>query len=128
VADDGLEGLDAMHPFQLKARPSPPSTRRARPPGRAWAGGPGLDTQPEAARYHLQVARDAAFQDIVAQQDDLRDTGSTADPGHAGTYHWRLASERADGDRGPWGDGQRFELRPCPSRPRCTPARTARSS
>jgi hypothetical protein len=82
----------------------------------------------EAARYHLQVARDAAFQDIVAQQDDLRDTGSTVTLDSAGTYHWRLASERADGDRGPWGDGQRFELRPCPSRPRCTPARTARSS
>ena len=119
VAADGLEGLDAVHPFVLKARPEPPPSTAPRPQARQSVGPVELawTRNTEAARYHLQVARDAAFQDIVAQKDDLSDTTHTVTLDTAGTYHWRLASERADGDRGPWGDGQRFELRPLPEPP-----------
>lgn len=119
VAADGLEGQDAARPFVLKARPEPPPSIAPRPQARQSVGTVDFSwtSNTEAARYHLQVARDAAFQDIVVQQDDLRDTRSTVTLDTAGTYHWRLASERADGDRGPWGDGQRFELRPLPEPP-----------
>jgi hypothetical protein len=34
-----------------------------------------------------------------------------------GDYVWRAASVRADGDRGPWGDPQRFKLLPAPADP-----------
>ncbi|WP_022983016.1 FecR domain-containing protein [Ideonella sp. B508-1] len=116
IAADGLEGLDATHPFVLKARPEPPPSTAPRPQARlsvgsvdfAWA------RNTEAARYHLQVARDAGFQQVVAQQDDLSDNTSSLKLDAPGLYHWRLSSERADGDRGPWGDAQSFELRPLP--------------
>ncbi|MCO5976595.1 FecR domain-containing protein [Ideonella oryzae] len=119
VAPDGLEGQDAVHPFALKARPEPPPSTAPRPQARQSVGTVDFawTSNTEAARYHLQVARDAGFQQIVAQQDALGDTTSSVTLDAPGTYHWRLASERADGDRGPWGDAQRFELRPLPEPP-----------
>lgn len=119
VAADGLEGQDATHPFVLKARPEPPASTAPRPQARLSVGTVDFawTRNTEAAGYHLQVARDAGFQQILAQQDDLHDTGSSVSLDTPGVYHWRLASERAGGDRGPWGNGQRFELRPLPAPP-----------
>lgn len=119
VAEDGLEGLDTTHPFQLKARPEPPPSTQPRPAARLSVGQIALAwlRNPDAARYHLQVARDDGFTQIVTQQDALTDTGLTLALDTPGRYHWRLASERADGDRGPWGDAQPFELRPLPEPP-----------
>jgi hypothetical protein len=41
-----------------------------------------------------------------------------------GVYHWRLASLRADGDQGPWGDARSFEVvvpPPAPAPPAAQP-------
>ncbi len=116
---DGLEGLDAYHRFRLKARPEPPFPG-APPPGAKLPVGPVVFTwsQPEgAARYRIQVARDAKFVSPLRDEDGLTGASHTIADLEPGEYWWRLQSVRADGDRGPFGDPQAFELRPLPADP-----------
>jgi hypothetical protein len=121
----GIEGFDSARPFVLKARPEPPAYRAPRvsakqPVGTvqfAWA--PNVD----ATRARLQVAEDAAFTRVVEDRDNLDASALEATLSKPGTYFWRLASVRPSGDHGPFGDAQRFELRPTPE-----PAAVARSA
>jgi hypothetical protein len=119
VADGrGIEGADAMRQFHLKARPEPPIAAAPAPGGKlrakavdlAWAG------QPEAARYHLQVARDAAFVAPLVFDEPVQGTGRNVEL-PVGDYAWRVASVRPDGDHGPFGDPQSFQLRAPPVAP-----------
>jgi hypothetical protein len=122
----GLEGLDAQCPFVLKARPFPPFTTQPRAGASlrgdsaqfAWTRAEGIE------RYRLQLARidpgaDAAAADFGAP---LADHPNLATATHdealpPGRYAWRIASVRADGDQGPFGDAQPFTLRPLPAAP-----------
>lgn len=116
----GIEGYDAVRPFVLKARPEPPASNTPRAGGKQslapvefqWSA------NLEAKTARLQVARDERFQDLVAEREGLEGNRLTLDLGGAGIYFWRLASTRADGDKGPFGDAQRFELRPLPEPPK----------
>lgn len=116
----GIEGFDATRAFVLKARPEPPASNAPRSGAKQPVGTVEFAWSPnvEAATVRLQVARDAAFQDLVLQRDGVGGTRESAAIPAAGTYFWRLASTRADGDRGPFGDAQRFELRPDPEPPK----------
>lgn len=119
VAASGLEGRDARMAFTLKARPEPPLV--SAPAADARVGTDTIDfawaRHPQAARYRLQVADDAGFTAPRIDRHDLTaTTASLALP--VGSHHWRLASIRADGDQGPWGDAQRvtrIELPPPPA-------------
>jgi hypothetical protein len=117
--DQGIEGYDAVRPFMLKARPEPPASNTPRPGGKQSLGPVDLEWSPnvEAATARLQVARDEAFRDIVVQREGLAANRERIELPGPGTWWWRLASTRADGDRGPFGDPQRFELRPLPEPP-----------
>lgn len=117
---NGLEGRDADRPFRLKARPEPPfaispidgAKRRGETVALAWA------ENTEAARYRIQIAADATFSRPLVDIDGV--AGATLTPGThlaAGDYFWRARSIRADGDAGPWGDPQRFTLKPPPAEP-----------
>lgn len=122
VDDQGLEGRDARRGFVLKARPEPPFTRQPRADARlygeptrlAWTRAEGV------ASFRLQVS---ASTDFSAPQVDLAGlTGSEHDltlP--PGAYRWRVASVRADGDAGPFGDAQAFTVRPIPPPPPVQP-------
>jgi hypothetical protein len=119
VDQDGLEGLDAYHRFRLKARPEPPflSTPVA---GAKLPVGPVVFiwSQPAgAARYRMQIARDAKFASPAREEEGLTGASHTIADLEAGEYWWRIQSIRADGDRGPFGDPQSFELRPLPADP-----------
>lgn len=121
VGAQGLEGRDAQGLLVLKARPEPPLPRAPAP--RAVIVGDALTfswaASSEAARYRLQVAR-AGADGFVSPLHDLRglDTVSHALQGLApGAYQWRLASLRADGDQGPFGDALGFEMRAPPPVP-----------
>lgn len=104
--EQGIEGFDAVRPFALRARPEPPvmlgpddEARLAGAPVLRWT------LNAETAHIHLQVARDAAFADLLLDRQDL--TGAQYAFAAAlppGDYHWRLASLRADGYAGPLGD------------------------
>ncbi|MBK9134508.1 MAG: FecR domain-containing protein [Betaproteobacteria bacterium] len=107
---DGVEGLAAQRVFTLKARPEPPFLQRPR------AGEKTTDEQvtltwarnPQAARYKVQVAREADFAAPSVQRDDVTATELRV-PLALGTHHWRVAAVRADGDTGPWGDARVVE-------------------
>ncbi|HSW07210.1 FecR domain-containing protein [Aquabacterium sp.] len=124
VDAQGLEGRDARRSFVLKARPEPPFTRQPRADARlygeptrlAWTRAEGV------ASYRLQLADSA---DFSAPRADLAGLSGTehdiALP--PGSYHWRVASVRADGDAGPFGDAQAFTVRPVPPAPPLQPPR-----
>lgn len=116
----GLEGQDADFHFKLKARPEPPFASapirgvklRAETVTLTWAN------NPDAARYHIQLANDEHFAKPVADMDGVEATQIV--PAHKlapGDYFWRARSIRADGDLGPWGDPVHFLLRPLPAKP-----------
>ena len=115
----GIEGLDAVRPFVLKARPEPPAPAQPRRGAKqtvgtvafAWA------QNVEAISHRLQIASDAEFKALLLDRDALTDTSARLDLAAPGTYFWRLASIRANGDQGPFGDALSFELRPTPAAP-----------
>jgi hypothetical protein len=115
----GIEGQDAARGFVLKARPEPPAPSSPRADGKASVGPVSFSWAPnvQAAQVHLQVAEDAAFARIVADQDGLNGSLQKVQIERPGTYYWRLASVRADGDHGPYGDTLKFEARPEPAAP-----------
>lgn len=117
---EGLEGSDADFRFKLKARPEPPFATapinnvklRAETVALAWT------THPDAARYHIQIAANAAFDRPVDDIDGVE--GNTIMPARKlppGDYFWRARSIRASGDLGPWGDAQPFRMRALPATP-----------
>ncbi|MFM2347174.1 MAG: hypothetical protein RL654_1927 [Pseudomonadota bacterium] len=113
----GLQGLDALHLFTLKARPEPPLPTSPGP--KAVRSGARLElawaTVEEARSYRLQLARG---EDLSEPIQDLRGMAGTAwqmDGLAPGVYSWRLASERSATDQGPFGAVQRVELRALPA-------------
>lgn len=126
VGPGGLEGLDARHAFVLKARPFPPFMLQPREGARlrgeavafGWTVAEGIP------RYRLQLARLAPDAEAAAADFDtpLADRPNLAAGQHdealpPGRYAWRVASVRADGDQGPFGDPLPFTLRPLPAAP-----------
>ncbi len=123
IAANGLEGRDALAVLTLKARPEPPLLLA--PTAQALLRGGGAELRwtasSEAASYRLQLARDTQAADpFAAPLQDVRDLQATSyavadlPPGR---YLWRVGSVRADGDAGPFGDVQGFELRALPPQP-----------
>ena len=115
-----LEGLDAKAGFVLKARPEPPAYRTPLADSKQTVGTVEFAWAPniEAAQARLQVAEDAAFTRVLQDRDGLTAATLRADIAAPGVYFWRLASVRASGDLGPFGDAQRFELRSLPEPPK----------
>lgn len=116
----GQEGAAADTTVRLQARPEPPFIE-APPPNAviysanrvalvAWT------RNVTAPRVRLQVARDAAFRDVVLDTPPLDDNGSKLDLPY-GDYHWRIAAVEAGGRSGPFSDTQRFFLVPPPPAP-----------
>jgi hypothetical protein len=115
----GLEGLDAEIPFRLKARPEPPLPSAPAPADRRFGTRVefGWAANADAGSYRLQLATDPSFAAPLREIDALRGTTTAIEGLAPGTYHWRMRSVRPDGDLGPWGDAQAFELRPAPPQP-----------
>lgn len=117
---NGLEGPDARATLELKARPEPPLPRSPAPGAvlrgsrvdLAWTASAG------ASRYRLQVAPAAAagasFGPATHDLRDLQALTHTLEGLQPGAWVWRLASVRADGDQGPFGDALGFEVKPLP--------------
>jgi hypothetical protein len=114
----GLEGLDAEHEILIDAQPEPPYPSLPEQGGFAtdaqirfeWAG------NPDASRYHFQLAGDPHFEQILLQRDVLDAPGLSLDETLAlppGEYFWRVAVSTDAEGRGPYSDPQRFR-RPAP--------------
>jgi hypothetical protein len=125
ISPEGLEGLDAVRDFQLRARPeSPflvdPPANAKRPVGDItlhWTH------NPDAANYVVEVARDPQFTQLAMRNDKVVGEQAVFHPvdsdyGAAdGVYWWHVVSVNADGRRGAWGDAQALILRPTPRAP-----------
>ena len=125
TSPEGLEGLDAVRDFKLRARPeSPflvdPPANAKRPVGDVtlrWTH------NPDAATYVVEVARDPHFTQIAQRDDQVRGEQvlfhpvDTAFGAADGVYWWHVVSVDADGRRGAWGDTQALILRPTPRAP-----------
>lgn len=123
VSASGIEGYDATHVFSLKARPEPPASQAPRPKSKQPVGDVLFAWAPNAhaTTSRLQIARDAAFTQVVDQRDGLAGDSVSLAVSQPGTYFWRLSSvsilSSGIDDVGPWGTPQPFEVRPLPIPP-----------
>jgi hypothetical protein len=115
----GIEGFDAQRSFVLKARPEPPASNTPRAKAKQTVGEVAFSWAPnvDSRSVRLQVARDATFATPLLDQTGITTNTTSATFSEEGDYLWRMASVRADGDQGPFGDPQAFELRPLPKTP-----------
>jgi len=129
IGERGIEGRDTTLLFVLKARPEPPAYNRPRSDAKQPAGAVEFAwaRNVEAPSAHLQIARDAEFGQLLLDRDRLADGHTRTDITEPGAYWWRLASIRPDGDHGPFGDPQRFEIRALPAQPTAAVAADGRS-
>ena len=125
ISPEGLEGLDAVRDFQLRARPESPFLLDPPANAKLPVGDVTLrwTHNPDAATYVVEVARDAQFTQIALRDDKVRGEQvvfhpTDSDFGAAdGVYWWRVMSVNADGRRGAWCDTQALVLRPTPRAP-----------
>jgi hypothetical protein len=117
IDDQGLEGRSTVESLRIDARPQPPVALQPAD-GQVLRGSAAelrWTDSADADHYRLEIARDAAFSDIVLTREDLKATAfDTAEISEPGTYHWRLTSVAADGEHGPAGDARAWELKPVP--------------
>ncbi len=111
----GLQGIPQITAFKLKARPEPPISIEPKNKSRSedvmfsWA------EVGNAQAYHLQVASDAEFKQLVVDQAALAAPQFNAGKLPLGTYYWRVATivEQTNGrDQGPYCDPHSFDLLP----------------
>lgn len=111
----GLQGIPQITAFKLKARPEPPFSIEPKNKSRSedvvfsWA------EVSNAQAYHLQVASDAAFKQLIVDQAALAAPQFSAGKLALGTYYWRVATivEQTGGrDQGPYSDPHSFDLLP----------------
>ncbi len=125
ISPEGLEGLDAVRRFQLLARPESPFLIEPAANAKLPVGDVALrwTRNPDAARYVVEVARDAQFQQLALRDEDVRGEQVVFHPpatdfGAAdGVYWWRVLSVEAGGRRGAWSDTQAMVLRATPRAP-----------
>ncbi len=124
IGAQGLEGLDGLHAFELRAHPEAPYLVEPPNGAKRMVGDVPLrwTENPEAARYVVEVARDAAFTQL-ALREEVRGAAivfhpvGTAYGATDGLYFWRVESVKPDGAVGPVGESQAFSLRPVPRAP-----------
>lgn len=123
----GIPGQEAVRRVVVNARPQAPLLRAPQPGARLAAPEVLLQCTEAGAqlRYRFQVARDAAFQDLVAQTPDLAGCSHTVSLTTPGAYFWRVAAVDRDAkgarDQGPFSTPvafQRVAPPPTPSAPR----------
>jgi len=112
----GLEGIPLTQAFTLKARPEPPFTVQPKNKIRSDKTDFVWTEASNAASYHLQVAADDQFNNIVLDQNNLKDVQFSSDAIKTGNYFWRIATvviqKNGQSDQGPFSDPQAFTRLP----------------
>ena len=107
VRKDGDNGpFGDIQSFTLKpipAVPNPPKAEGGRI-GFSWGAEP-------MQRFEFQLARDAAFKDLVMEKNLDKPEISIDKPGAAGTYFMRYRATDADGFVAPFSSAQSFEVK-----------------
>ena len=113
-----LEGMDAVAEFEVDARPLAPlptsmvdgTVVREATPSFSW------DAVEPVEGYRFELARDAAFKDLVVGRKTDSNALRLTEALRPGDYHWRVASVDAD-ERGPFSEPQSFTFRPALAAP-----------
>lgn len=110
----GIEGRDAASAFTQHVLPATPVAAAPLAGARFYAAGITLQwtAVAEATRYHLQVARDAQFGDVIADRQVESAVSATLGELAPGTYFWRVAGVNGGGESGAWSQAGRFVRRP----------------
>ncbi len=119
----GIVGYEAVHPFELNARPAQPAL--VSPAGDALIrdAKPTLQWQTvgDAQAYVVEVAKDATFTQLVASQQVSGVDVKLDKPLTEGQYHWRVTSlakaESGALEKGPALQSSQFNFRPAPAKP-----------
>lgn len=114
----GLQGMDAVHAFELDARPFAPllltpahhATVRTPQPDLSWSETQGIQS------YRIQLARDAAFSELVQETVTSQTRLKPAQDLAPGDHYLRIASLDGD-DQGPFSDAVQFTYKPAPASP-----------
>ncbi len=112
---NGLEGRDAELAFVVDARPEPPLLTAPAPGTGVTTGQAELQwgARDDIARYRVQLARDAAFDDLLMDTDNVTATTATTPQDLTpGNYYWRVAAIDAVEGQGPFSDPQAFRRLP----------------
>lgn len=115
----GLEGKHKVTPFVMDTRPQPPVQLKPTPGQVFRATAPQLlwSDSAEADRYHLEVATDKNFEQLIVDKKDLNITKfDTSEWTDTQTYYWRLTSITRDGEFGPVGESRSYEIKPIPEK------------
>ncbi len=120
IAASGFEGIDAGHRIRiLPGPPAPLALRVADVDGRVAVPRPrfGWAEVEDAVGYHVQIARDAEFGDVIEDVRQLRKIRFRSPRDlPPGVYHWRVAARDAEGNTGPYDAAERFVVLPAPPR------------
>jgi hypothetical protein len=120
IDDRGLEG-PSLEPTEIRVRvnPLPPFIQspsdgadlREKTAQFEWLN------VAKAVRYHLQVAEDRQFNQIITDQADINDNSIQTENLDFKTYYFRISSIAADGYQGIWSDILGFNIIPPPPAP-----------
>lgn len=107
-----LEGREAQAVLRVRARPEPPLQITPGPGASVVAGSALVWAElADAPAYHVQVSRDARFTDLLLDRSGVAASRIGLDPAWVpGLYYWRVATQRKDGSRGPFGDPASFTI------------------
>ncbi|MBI1771483.1 MAG: LysM peptidoglycan-binding domain-containing protein, partial [Burkholderiales bacterium] len=114
----GLEGLPLVKAVTLKARPEPPFTVQPKNKTRAERLDFAWTEASNAQAYHLQVAKDTEFKNLLIDKPDLKDVRFSTDRPAEGEYFWHVATiaqKEGKPDHGPYSDAQKFLVLPVTS-------------
>ncbi len=120
VDDLGIEGFQST-PYEvtLRANPLPPLIR-IKGDEAEFIGNNAPFTWlkvNDAVAYHVQVARDRGFTDILEEVNDLKGESFMTRSLHYGEYYFRISSIAADGYEAGWSPTLSFKLVPPPPAP-----------
>ena len=108
INSEGLEGKNALHNFELNARPEAPFLVEPKP------GAGLLEEKPIfvwsknkiSLGYHFQLSKTIDFSEVLINVNNTKEGEFTPDePLNIGKYYWRVAAIDQDGD-GPFSDPQ----------------------
>ncbi len=115
IDENGLEGIYAIHRFNMAAHPVPPVplspaidavVENCQPTFR-WSQPKGI------TRYHFQLGDNDRFTTLLADATTLnRPQYGLQEQLLPGLYYWRLASTDPSGQEGPYSDPQQFRCPP----------------
>jgi len=107
---EGLEGADAVHPFERHRLLGPPQPEEPR--ADAFVTGEGAAFRwaavGGASAYRFQLAADPEFTRITSDQEHVPSAALTLPRIAPGTYYWRIAGTDASGNGGKWSVAQRY--------------------